>query len=117
MRSTINKYNLIFMLFLFGACSDLDREYSTTMNEEAIAVEYGNLQKQVTHLYAGMRDGHYLIDNAMMASLSDEAEYTLQGNAQVFNSGSWNQYVNPDDLWAHYYSYIRRINTFLESSE
>ena len=56
MRSTINKYNLIFMLFLFGACSDLDREYSTTMNEEAIAVEYGNLQKQVTHLYAGMRD-------------------------------------------------------------
>ena len=35
MRSTINKYNLIFMLFLFGACSDLDREYSTTMNEEA----------------------------------------------------------------------------------
>ena len=117
MRSTINKYNLIFMLFLFGACSDLDREYSTTMNEEAIAVEYGNLQKQVTHLYAGMRDGHYLIDNAMMASLSDEAEYTLQGNAQVFNSGSWNQYVNPDDLWAHYYSYIRRINTYLESSE
>ena len=99
MRSTINKYNLIFMLFLFGACSDLDREYSTTMNEEAIAVEYGNLQKQVTHLYAGMRDGHYLIDNAMMASLSDEAEYTLQGNAQVFNSGSWNQYHEGYDIW------------------
>ena len=117
MRSTIRKYNLVFMLLLFGACSELDREYSTTMNEESIAQEYGNLQKQVTHLYAGMRDGHYLIDNAMMASLSDEAEYTLQGNAQVFNSGSWNQYVNPDDLWAHYYSYIRRINTYLESSE
>lgn len=117
MRSTIKKYNLVFMLLLFGACSELDREYSTTMNEESIAQEYGNLQKQVTHLYAGMRDGHYLIDNAMMASLSDEAEYTLQGNAQVFNSGSWNQYVNPDDLWAHYYSYIRRINTYLESSE
>ena len=64
-----------------------------------------------------MRDGHFLIDNAMMASLSDEAEYTLQGNAQTFNSGSWNQYVNPDDVWSHYYSYIRRVNTYLESSE
>ena len=69
MRSTINKYNLIFMLFLFGACSDLDREYSTTMNEEAIAVEYGNLQKQVTHLYAGMRDGHYQSNNVRHAYL------------------------------------------------
>ena len=74
------------------------------MTEESIATEYGNLQKQVIHLYTGMRDGHFLIDNAMMASLSDEAEYTLQGNAQTFNSGSWNQYVNPDDVWSHYYS-------------
>lgn len=108
MKDSINIRSLIFILVasLFGACSDLNREYSTAMNEESIAKEYGNLQKQVTHLYAGMRDGHYLIDNAMMASLSDEAEYTLQGNAQVFNSGSWNQYVNPDDLWSHYYSYI-----------
>ena len=95
----------------------MDREYPTTLTEEAIATEYGNLQKQVIHLYTGMRDGHFLIDNAMMASLSDEAEYTLQGNAQTFNSGSWNQYVNPDDVWSHYYSYIRRVNTYLESSE
>lgn len=44
MRSTIRKYNLVFMLLLFGACSELDREYSTTMNEESIAQEYGNLR-------------------------------------------------------------------------
>lgn len=119
MKNTIKIHNIAFALvaFLFGACSDLDREYSTSMTEKDIATEYGNLQKQVINLYTGMRDGHFLIDNAMMASLSDEAEYTLQGNAQVFNSGSWNQYVNPDDLWSHYYSYIRRVNTYLESSE
>lgn len=119
MKDTMKIRSLIMILSvsLLGGCSELDREYSTALNETSVATEYGNLQKQVTHLYAGMRDGHFLIDNAMMASVSDEAEYTLQGNAQVFNSGSWNQYVNPDDLWAHYYSYIRRINTYLESSE
>lgn len=119
MKNTIKIHSiaLVLMASLFGSCSDLDREYPTTLTEEAIATEYGNLQKQVIHLYTGMRDGHFLIDNAMMASLSDEAEYTLQGNAQTFNSGSWNQYVNPDDLWSHYYSYIRRVNTYLESSE
>ena len=119
MKNTIKIHSIALVLVasLFGSCSDLDREYPTTLTEEAIATEYGNLQKQVIHLYTGMRDGHFLIDNAMMASLSDEAEYTLQGNAQTFNSGSWNQYVNPDDVWSHYYSYIRRVNTYLESSE
>lgn len=100
-----------------GACSDLDREYPTTLSEEDIATEYGNLQGQVINLYTGMRDGHFLIGNAMMASLSDEAEYTLQGDAQTFNSGSWNEYVNPDDVWSHYFSYIRRVNVYLESAE
>ena len=96
MKNTIKIHSIALVLVasLFGSCSDLDREYPTTLTEEAIATEYGNLQKQVIHLYTGMRDGHFLIDNAMMASLSDEAEYTLQGNAQTFNSGSWNQYVN-----------------------
>ena len=119
MKNTIKIHSIALVLVasLFGSCSDLDREYPTTLTEEAIATEYVNLQKQVIHLYTGMRDGHFLIDNAMMASLSDEAEYTLQGNAQTFNSGSWNQYVNPDDVWSHYYSYIRRVNTYLESSE
>ena len=107
----------VLVASLICSCSDLDRETPTTMDEEAIATEYGNLQGQVINLYSGMRDGHFLIDNAMMASLSDEAEYTLQGNAEVFNSGSWNQYVNPDDVWSHYFTYIRRVNTYLESTE
>ena len=107
----------VLVASLICSCSDLDRETPTTMDEEAIATEYGNLQGQVINLYTGMRDGHFLIDNAMMASLSDEAEYTLQGNAEVFNSGSWNQYVNPDDVWSHYFTYIRRVNTYLESTE
>lgn len=119
MKNIINKYIIpcSFLMLLFSACADLDREYSTSLSEEIIAKEYGNLQKQVANLYTGMRDGHFSIDNAMMASISDEAEYTLQGNSQIFNSGSWNEYVNPDDLWSHYFSYIRRVNTYLESAE
>jgi len=119
MKNIINKYLFPCLLLVlpFCSCVDLDRENSTSLNEEIIATEYGNLQRQVANLYTGMRDGHYLIGNAMMASLSDEAEYTLQGDAQTVNSGSWNQYVNPDDLWSHFYTYIRRVNTYLESSE
>ncbi len=119
MKNIITKYLIpcLLLVFLFSACADLDREYSTSLNEKIIATEYGNLQRQVVNLYTGMRDGHYAINNAMMASLSDEAEYTLQGSAQTVNSGSWNQYVNPDDLWSLFYTYIRRINTYLESSE
>jgi len=119
MKNILNNYSIPFLLsvLMFISCADLDREYSTSLSEEIIAEEYGNLQKQVVNLYTGMRDGHFLIGNAMMASLSDEAEYTLQGDAQVFNSGSWNQYVNPDDLWSHFFTCIRRVNTYLESSE
>lgn len=116
-----NKYKFIVIgltaILLCGSCADLDREYSSSLNEKLIAEEYENARSQVANLYAGMQNGLYVIGDAMRASVSDEAEFTPQGDAQKFNSGSWDEYTNPDDVWEHFYTWIRRVNVYLNTIE
>jgi len=115
MKNIRNKFiaaGLISLMFCAG-CADLDREYSDAMTKEMIEAEYENARMQVVNLYAGMQDGHYLIDNATRASLADEAEFTPQGVSQLVNAGGWSQYNNPDDVWGHFFDWIRRCNVYL----
>jgi hypothetical protein len=57
------------------------------------------------------------VDNAMLASASDEADHAdVNSDIQLFNMGTWNAAVNPEDAWGHFYQGIRRANVFLENS-
>jgi len=113
------KYILIVLAGLaFNSCEDLDREFVTTLGRAEIEQSFTNVQALLTAVYADLPDGTtYISGAAMMASASDEAEFTEETNAvQAFNTGSWNAISNPDLVWGRYYGGIRKVNNFLLST-
>lgn len=103
-------------LFLLSACEKLDREVITGVTESEVTTSYQYAGYRQASLYTDLPEGFLQIDRAMMASATDEAEFTNENaNIQKFNNGSWNTYDNPDNAWGKYYKAIRKVNTFLVS--
>lgn len=112
-------YALTVVSFIgFAGCQKLDREFVTTIGQEEIEASFQNVQSLLTALYSEIPDGLvYISGTAMLASGSDEAEFTLETNPiQAFNTGNWNAVTNPDFVWGSYYRGIRRTNQFLQST-
>ncbi len=109
---------IVLASFVFNACQDLDREFVTTIGRNEIEQSFGNVQALLNAVYSEIPDGTlYIGGAAMMASATDEAEFTAETNAvQGFNSGSWNAISNPDLVWGNYYRGIRKVNQFLVST-
>jgi starch-binding outer membrane protein, SusD/RagB family len=105
------------LTMVFSGCIDMNRELISTLTEEQVSTQYEFLRYQGLSLYSDLSDGLYALDNAMMASASDEAEYAYNGGAQTFNSGSWDSNNNPDDVWDVLYKAIRKVNVFLSPSD
>lgn len=102
-----------------SACQKLDRDFVTTLGRNEIEQSFTQVQSLLTAVYSELPDGLIYIQGgpSMMASASDEAEFTNETNAvQSFNTGSWNAINNPDFVWFNYYRGIRRVNQFLEST-
>ncbi|RYC70960.1 MULTISPECIES: RagB/SusD family nutrient uptake outer membrane protein [Spirosoma] len=101
-----------------AACQDLDREFVTTIGRNEIEQSFGNVQALLNAIYSDIPDGMlYIGGAAMMASATDEAEFTAETNTvQSFNTGSWNAINNPDFVWGNYYRSIRKVNQFLLST-
>lgn len=117
----MKKYIYISILWLaiaFSACQDLDREFVTTIGRNEIEQSFGNVQSLLNAIYSDIPDGTvYIGGAAMMASATDESEFTAETNAvQSFNTGSWNAINNPDFVWGNYYRGIRKVNQFLLST-
>jgi len=110
---------LAFACFAYISCEDLDREFVTTQSQTQIEQSFGLVGQLLTGIYTELPDGmQYIGGDAMMASASDESEFTLETNSvQNFNSGSWNSISNPDLVWNRYYRGIRRANQFLVSTD
>jgi starch-binding outer membrane protein, SusD/RagB family len=108
----------VFALFLLNACQDLDREIITTLGENDVNKTYSFTMNRATALYTDLPAGFLEIDGAMMASMGDEAEHTLEtSGVQDFNAGSWNALSNPDNVWAKYFKAVRNVNLFLATSD
>ncbi len=117
MKNTIYIYVVIILYFL-NACMDLDRDLITALDTETVETNYGYTMTRATALYTDLPNGFFEIDGAMSASVSDEAEHTLEtSEVQLFNAGSWNAYQNPDNVWSKYFKAIRNVNLFLETSD
>lgn len=117
----MKKYAYILLVFsgiLATACQDLDRDFVTAIGKNEIDQSFSNVQSLLTAIYSNIPDGTlYIGGSAMMASASDEAEFTLETNpVQNFNTGSWNAANNPDLVWDTYYRGIRQVNQFLLST-
>lgn len=111
-----NKLSLIatgLIVLISGGCYDLDRELRTTLTREQVEKEYEYTRYQAIALYNDLEEGFFSVGNAMLASACDEAEYTYKGGAETFNSGSWNAFNNPDDVWDKYFKAIRKVNVYL----
>ncbi len=112
----ISSVSVIAVLLMIEGCYDrLDQEMVTALTKDQVDKEYEYKRYQATYLYNGLENGRTVIGNAMMASICDEAEYTYAGSADKFNSGAWNEYDNPDDVWDNMFTYIRYANDFLVS--
>lgn len=112
-------YTLVaFAALTLGSCQELDRDFVTTIGRNEIEQSFGNVQSLLNAIYSDIPDGTvYIGEAAMMASATDEAEFTAETNAvQSFNSGSWNAINNPDFVWGTYYRSIRKVNQFLLST-
>ena len=111
-------YILAFCAVAFSACQKLDRDFVTTIGRNEIEQSFGNVGALLNAIYSNIPDGTlYIGGSAMMASASDEAEFTSETNAvQAFNSGSWNAISNPDLVWGIYYKGIRQVDQFLLST-
>ncbi len=105
-------------ILTLAGCYKLDREFVTTIGRNEIEQSFGNVQSLLNSIYAELPDGTTPIGGqAMLASATDEAEFTLETNAvQLFNTGSWNAVNTPDLLWGTYYRGIRKVNQFLIST-
>jgi hypothetical protein len=101
-----------------SACQDLSRDFVTTIGQKEIEQSFGNVQSLLNAIYSDIPDGTvYIGGAAMMASATDESEFTAETNAiQSFNTGSWNAVNNPDLVWGTYYRSIRKVNQFLVST-
>lgn len=108
----------VFIALAVSGCEDLDREFVTSIGRNEIEQSFGNVQSLLNAIYTDIPDGTvYIGGSAMMASATDEAEFTNETNAvQNFNTGSWNAINNPDLVWGTYYRSIRKVNQFLLST-
>lgn len=108
------------LLLLVNACdSILDREVVLSLTEDDVLTLYNNTQSRAVAIYNYLPSGFRCVDGAMMASASDEAEYTLEtSNIQMFNVGSWNAKNNPDGgSWWNNFRGIYLVNHFLANSD
>lgn len=109
--------SVISFIFL-SSCQDLDQDVITTTTYEQVTESYNYTKTRNSAVYATLLSGFNYIDDAMMASATDEAEHSLgSASVQKFNNGSVNPNDNPDDVWGHYFEGIRRANNFLVSSD
>lgn len=107
----------ITSIFLLAGCN-LDREIQTDISPQYAYRNYDYTMMRANGLYGPLLRGFKYIDDAMMASATDEAEFVIQwANVQSFNLGSWSERFNPDNKWGHYFDAIRRCNLFLENCD
>lgn len=111
-------YILIFSWSFISCDGYLDPKFMGEITVEEATSEYNYVRGQVASIYGDIKSGFLIVDGAMLASASDEAEHTLETSAiQHFNRGTWNEFQNPDNVWTNYYNSIRKINKFLVSSD
>lgn len=117
----MKKYKYLLLVFAIGvmsACQKLDRDFVTTIGRNEIEQSITNVQALLTAIYSNIPDGTvYIGGAAMMASATDEAEFTNESNpVQNFNTGGWNAINNPDLVWGTYYRAVRQVDQFLLST-
>ncbi len=122
-----NKYNYkhnrlilfcIFLSFFSSGCKKIfDARTDIELTPGQVFVNYSRILSVGYGVYTYVPGGFNRIGGALLASASDEAEFTnYSSSVQRFNLGSWDAYNNPDDQYAQLYKGIRAAALFLENT-
>ena len=109
----------IAVLLILSSCGDyFEYENQAFLKEKLVFSDYNYIKQVLTNAYTQLPVSFNGIDNGMLASASDEAEHAWDySRIQLFNSGNWDAYNNPDDVWTKQYLAIRRANVFLNGTD
>lgn len=115
---TIHKITLYTALALMSAsCADLDMPADGRATWHDIFGQYERTARYANSCMGYVVQPGLSIDASPLASLCDEAQDAsdyADGNISNYYNGLMSPLYNPvGDCWAHYYSGIRRCNTFL----
>lgn len=109
---------LLISLLILSGCSLLETKEDLFLTEEMLTTQRNQMFSMGYKAYSYIPNGFIAIDNNLFAAVSDEAEYvTSTSQTQKFNDGTWNQFYNPNDLYANYYCAIHDIYFYLENSK
>ncbi len=102
-----------------SSCNYLDFDQSNGYNSaDEVYETWGRAQQSLTNLYGYMKDGFMPVGNSMRECATDDAQYVwTSSNIHVYNDDRWSPLNTIDDLWGHYYSGIRDVNSFLTNYE
>lgn len=119
MRKISNIIWGIVCMFVLAGCNDfLDQKMNDNYDEDMFLHSgFNNLKAWGLGTYSYLRAYNALDGGASLAAACDEADFAKQSNVQKFNTGAWNQFSNPDDVFNYYYKGIRHSNLFLEKTE
>jgi len=113
------KYYIITLSLLAVSLISCKDDYLNIRNENAnISIDklystYSYVQGVLWNTYSYLPDG---FANFGMEEATDNAEFTNESSSfQMFNNGTWNQFTNPDNVWASNYAGIRQANLFLQN--
>lgn len=108
-----------FTILILSSCKDfLDPyEYGIIDQKKAFSLT-STLDGMASSAYAYVPAGFNRIGSSSLTSASDEAEEVSDMEAiQNFNTGLWNKYNNPDDVWNNSYKGIRISSDYLQGTD
>jgi len=90
-----------------------ERSVLVDVTLDQLYYNYPYMQGVVWNTYSYLPNG---FSYAYQDAATDNAEATNElSPLQKFNNGTWDQFTNPDDVWAHYFSGIRQANLYLKN--
>ena len=117
MKIMRTKYILMIILssVSFFSCTYLDYDETNNLKTKEDMYKYfGSTESMLTHVYTFMPQDFGVIENAMRASASDDAEFGSTGAiVQIFNTGNWSPVKTTDTAWSLYKG-VRAANSFIE---
>ena len=108
-----------FTILILSSCKDfLDPyEYGIIDQKKAFSLT-STLDGMASSAYGYVPAGFNRIGSSSLTSASDEAEEVSDMEAiQNFNTGLWNKYNNPDDVWNNSYKGIRISSDYLQGTD
>jgi hypothetical protein len=110
---------VVLFVMLFAACDDyLEYNEMKADAEDLIWSEFTNIRKAVFGIYNYLPSTFEHVGGSFLDCATDNAETSnANSNIQRFNSGAWNMFDNPDNVWSKNYRGIYNANKFIESAD